>query len=1186
MKASTDRSAVTRPRVTALCRAIGEALMAPAVTGGSCRARGPIATSVAASGAAILSVAFAVGPSMPAAAQEAADRAIEEVTVTGSRIRRQDFTANAPIMTVDRSTFEETGAIGVETILNQLPQFVPAVTQFNSAGQVDSNAVSTVGASTVSLRGLGANRNLVLIDGRRAMPINPTMVVDTNTIPAAAIERVEVISGGASAVYGADAVGGVVNFILKDDFEGAEVSLRFSDTEHGGNQEVTISGLIGLASERGNLLLGVERSTRAEQFLWQRDWRVADYANPRTPGTNGFVTETAVSNQAFFADLTFNYPDQNVVNALFADGVNALPCAPNPNDPPPFVGIRLPGVCPTDANGVNLGVPNNATFYINRTPDGTGTVFTGLNNPAGAAGSYRYEGPFDVGNYGEFPGLPFRVRQPDGTIKENTFYHRASTPLERLSSFAKGEFEVSDNLRLTAQAMLTRTETRTALGTPPATVTVWSARVPFGTTIYEPSVVSFGEDGIPNTGDPGEDMTTLPAYQPGGAYQLNCPPVGGCTESEAWPLPPEMQMLLMSRPDPEADVYISRPMDYMRYLLGDGLGGRNTTTTMQLVLGMEGELPSRKHFWDVSLSTGRTDASVTQVGQVRLNTYRQLMASPNFGVAFVGNPNTEADGFAEGTPTCTSGLPIVRDFLPTPDCIEMLHATLESRTNVTQHVFEANLVGELAEMPAGSLGYAVGVTYRENGFDFRPDNLVRNSSVTESIAGVFPQTLSGGEFDVKELYGELLIPIVSNGPKGVHHFNVELGGRISDWSMPHVDKVNTYKTLIDWAFTPRYRLRGGFNRALRAPNLGELFLGRTQIFQPGASVFGDQCSQNNQVGPFSANPAVAGPEQAAHTLAICRQLMGPGGALAYYDSRAITDQPETGSPGALNSFGNPNVGEEKANTFTLGVVMDFLNDWTLTVDYYTIEIKDMIALIGPDTVYESCLSLTKNPTGDPTVPACTQIIRNPADGEATNIDLTFTNQGRAKVSGLDFQLNWSRMLASGGLNLNLAANYNLLSETQDRPDVNTVDWAGTDGCALQIECQGYDYRVFTTLSYFRGPWSLTLRHQFWPSIKDGSYAKGLPSATVPDPYGGVDESYQLVYLGGSYSFNDRYRLTFGIENLFDKKPPFTGGDPDALPFPIAPQRATSAGTGGLGQGGNSIYEPLGRRGFIALTMSF
>src|SRR5690606_25316427 len=106
-----------------------------------------------ASGAAMLGTVLAVAPTIPASAQQA-DPEIEEVTVTGSRIRRQDFTANAPITTIDRSAFEETGSIGVETILNQLPQFVPAVTQFNSAGQVDSNAVSTVGASTVSLRGL------------------------------------------------------------------------------------------------------------------------------------------------------------------------------------------------------------------------------------------------------------------------------------------------------------------------------------------------------------------------------------------------------------------------------------------------------------------------------------------------------------------------------------------------------------------------------------------------------------------------------------------------------------------------------------------------------------------------------------------------------------------------------------------------------------------------------------------------------------------------------------------------------------------------------------------------------------------------------------------------------------------------------------------------------------------------
>ena len=102
----------------------------------------------------------------------------------------------------------------------------------------------------------------------------------------------------------------------------------------------------------------------------------------------------------------------------------------------------------------------------------------------------------------------------------------------------------------------------------------------------------------------------------------------------------------------------------------------------------------------------------------------------------------------------------------------------------------------------------------------------------------------------------------------------------------------------------------------------------------------------------------------------------------------------------------------------------------------------------------------------------------------------------------------------------------------------------------------------------------------------GSYAQGLPPSTVPDPYGGVDDSYHLVHLSGSYSFADRYMSTFGIENLLDKEPPLMGGNPTTRPFPIAPSHATSIGTGGLGQGGNSVYEPLGRRAFVGLTMNF
>jgi len=1114
----------------------------------------------------LLGAALVLAPSNRAMAQDAEDEALvtEEVLVTGSRIPRRDFTANSPITTIDEAVFEETTSIGVETILNQMPQFVPAVTQFTTF-DVENTATNTVGASTVSLRGLGPNRNLVLVNGKRAMPINPTMVVDTNSIPSSAIERVEVISGGASAVYGADAVGGVVNFILKEDFEGASVDVRFGDTQHGGNQEIAISGLIGanVADGRGNVLFGVERSSRSKQMLWERDWRVADYANPATPQTQVFPTETWFSNPwggpfAFFG----NMPSQTVVNGIFDQ---ATPCAPEP-----FPGAI--GGCPTDANGNRLGVANNAQIYINRTPDGTGSVFAGLNQPANREGAYRYDGPFDVDNYGQFEGLPFRVVQPDGAIKENTWYQPASIPLDRLSAFGRGVFEVSDSVRVNAQAMFTRTENTTSLGATSDTIGLWGAAIPFGNDIYAPSVDGNGD--------------TRPAYTAGGLYGLNCPAVGGCTKSQAWPVPQEVYDIMISRPLPEEDIWVNRTQDDLRFQLGDARGSNNHTNTMQLSLGLEGELPSGNDFWDVTVSTGRTDTQNILTGSVRLTTYRQLLAHPNFGTGFAGDPNPAVVGFAEGNPTCTSGIPIVRQFNMSDDCIEMLYAPLQNQTSMEQSLIEANLVGDLADMPAGPLGYAIGVTHREAAFDFTPDNLIRQGSTADAIAGTFPTVISKGEFDVSEIYGELLIPIVSDGPSGVEHFSVELGGRISDWSVQQVDKVETYKALIDWGLTQKYRIRGGYNRAMRAPNLGELFVGRSQVFQSLPTVYGDQCSQNHISGPFSANPAISGAEQAARTLAICRQLMGPAGAQEYYDNRPVNEQPQVGGLGTQNTFGNPDVFEEQADTLTLGVVMDLFENWTLTVDYYEIEIKDMIAIQSPDSTFESCVSLELNPSGGIDNINCQALVRNPATGGASNIDLTFTNQGRAKVAGADFQLNWNRMLANGGLNMNFVANYNIKSETQDRPELDTIDWAGTRGCALQIECQGYDYRTFTTLSYFRGPWNITLRHQFWPKILDGTYATVAVQGGVVDPLNNVDTSYQLFYLGASYSFSDKYTLRFGIENLLDEEPPFSGGDPDNTRFPIPQQRVISLGRGGFGAGGSSTYEPLGRRGFISMTMDF
>ena len=120
------------------------------------------------------------------------------------------------------------------------------------------------------------------------------------------------------------------------------------------------------------------------------------------------------------------------------------------------------------------------------------------------------------------------------------------------------------------------------------------------------------------------------------------------------------------------------------------------------------------------------------------------------------------------------------------DCIQIIAPSLKNVREMTQSIFEMNLTGDLAKMKAGTLQYALGMDYRENGFDYTPDNLSDIQNVVDPIAGLFPTEHSAGDFNVKEIYGELLVPIVANGPKFASHFNLELGGRVSDWNLDQV----------------------------------------------------------------------------------------------------------------------------------------------------------------------------------------------------------------------------------------------------------------------------------------------------------------------------------------------------------------------------------------------------------------
>ena len=390
--------------------------------------------SVGAAVAAILGTAFY----MPAAiSAEAApeDESLAEVTVTGSRIVRRDTTSSSPIVTVGSELFEQTSTQAVESALNKLPQFVPGQTMFSSA-DVQPSAFNNPGIVTLNLRGLGANRNLVLVDGRRAQPANALLVVDINSIPSAAIESVEIISGGASAVYGADAMGGVTNFKMKRNFEGLSLNVQSSVTEQGGGEETTASVLLGgNFGGRGNAMVGITYTERQSLLASERDFYVDGWRNVNTPGGEALP----------FSQINFpNAP--TLANP-------AGPAVANAPTPAAFAAI--------------FGAGRNytgETTYVN--PDGTLFLNT-IANPG-----INYRGPLND----EFKRQGSGTANP-GSITANNLNTALTTPLDRYSVFANAHYDVTDHVTAFMQANMSSMQVDTVQAFAPAT-SQWNATIP------------------------------------------------------------------------------------------------------------------------------------------------------------------------------------------------------------------------------------------------------------------------------------------------------------------------------------------------------------------------------------------------------------------------------------------------------------------------------------------------------------------------------------------------------------------------------------------------------------------------------------------------------------------------------------------------------------------------------------
>lgn len=1059
-----------------------------------------------------LAGAIALALSAGAGAQDASvERAsLEEITVTGSRITRRDLDAPSPVVTVEAQAFDETGTLGVETVLNQLPQFVPANTQF-LASDIQPGPMNTPGASTLNLRGLGSNRTLVLIDGRRGQPANASLVIDTNSIPAAAIASVEIISGGASAVYGADAMGGVTNFKLKDDFEGASFEIRGGTTEAGDGEEYRFSTLLGTRlGSSGNAMLGIEWTRREAAYYHERDFFRAELFDTTT---GGFRVLSRFNNVSYETTASNNAPTQEAVNALFPQ--------------------RPPGV----------DIPRTGVFYFNDDL----TIFRTEQSGIG------FNGPIGTGQY----------KVANGVLRENELGTLLSSPLDRYSLFGRAKYNFASGVSAFSRALFVSTEVLNSRMRGAPIYGGFGADIPYGPQIYAPSV-----DPLTNE--------TLPEYLPGGALGLNCPATGGCPTSLVWPVPIDLATLLESR---GPNVYSTTQFDPStgQPLIERGVGSPwrlgivpdwlprratvNRTQLYQLLAGLEGELGLGDWTWEVYASHGETHTTASYTGQASTNIYAQIVTAPNYGRGYT------ATGPGGKTLTCTSGIPVFERFEVSQDCIDAINIDSVDRTDLAQDIVEANFQGGLFDLPAGEVRGALGLSYRRNSFTFTPDFSRDLSNVLDVPAGAFGATRVSGETRVREVYGELLIPLLRDKPLA-RALELELGGRYSRYNTG-AGGVPTYKALFSWAPTDIVRLRGGYQLANRAPNVNELFLGASNVVSAGV----DPCLASGG-GALSWGNTEGNPNR-AQVQALCSAIIGSGSS----DFDADPDNWAAGGLGvelAVQS-GNIDLESEEGKTYTLGAVLRSpfehaaVSDLSLSIDWYEAKISKAISTVSNTTTYELCFNRDglSNPTWSLDDPngMCRRIERDPGTGGRVRTLTPYSNLGALETAGIDVNLSWRAALADiglpslpGSVSLNLSFNYLLSFEEQDFPSQPKRDLKGTaDRGGL------FDYRAVTSLRYHHGALHTGVTWRYMPGLAH------TQSISDPDTTTRGTSAYSVFNLFGGYGINDHLTVTFGIDNLLDEDPPIYGATPTSL---------------ALGQTLNSVYDVLGRRYYMGLRMSF
>jgi len=559
-------------------------------------------------------------------------------------------------------------------------------------------------------------------------------------------------------------------------------------------------------------------------------------------------------------------------------------------------------------------------------------------------------------------------------------------------------------------------------------------------------------------------------------------------------------------------------------------------TAYQFVGGLKGRI-WEDHRWEVFGQYGHTSRNQNFVNDINIDKARLAADVVDDGAGHPvcrinadANPSNDdpacvpANFFGEGNLD-----PRVIPFIAFGNLLEVDRAS--------QQVFGGSLSGDLPwQLPTASrqAGYAVGVEYREEKGQARPDS--------NYAAGLAPGFGSSSQVDarirIREVFGELLVPVVNDAPfarsvnleTGIRHARYENDTTIGAASLGNTFYNTSWKLGADWKPADELRFAVMFQRAVRAPTLQEIGLPKTSST---GDLINDPCDSSN-------------PPTDPNLIALCEATGVPTGQAGNFVGI---------SAGQVNNFlgGNPRLRPEKADTWTLGVdwVSSTIEGLEVKLDYYYIDISQAIVEISEQNIINGCYRVEKDPNGF----FCSRIHRNAVTGSLLGnpeygIDKSRVNAARETAKGIDVMVRYAFDMGSkGALDLGLNANYVIERNTKDRYNTPTNDCAGLAGKTCLRPLPELSF-VQTT----RWTWNALTLQLAWryldPIKQDALSLSAFAYDPVTNPEGMKPADFAVrkipsrsyFDLTGSYSINDTWTLRAGVINLFDRDPPVVGNE--------------------------------------------